>query len=260
MDGTDHAPGPLGTILSIWAHPDDETYLAAGIMATARDEGRRVVCASATAGERGTDDPAAWPPERLAQVRRWEANAAMAVLGVDEHRIAGLPDGRLAEHGRAGLAWAAGLIAEVRPDTILTFGADGMTFHPDHIAVHEWVTRAWNEGGRRGRLLYATSSAAFLDRFRDRYEEWNMYMTDERPTGIPAELLAVHRELSGSALDRKVAALRAMATQTADLVAGLGAHEYAELIAEEAFIDATVIDHLGSALTASVGADASAQV
>jgi LmbE family N-acetylglucosaminyl deacetylase len=260
MDTTDHAPGSLGTILSIWAHPDDETYLAAGIMAAARDEGQRVVCASATAGERGTDDPRTWPPDRLARVRRWEATAAMAVLGVDEHRIAGLPDGDLAEHRQAGLAWAAGLIAEVRPDTILTFGADGMTYHPDHIAVHEWVTQAWNDGGRCGRLLYATSSVAFLDRFRDRYEDWNMYMTDERPTGIPAELLAVHRELSGAALDRKVTALRAMATQTADLVAELGADEYAELVTEEAFIDATVIGHLGPDLTAGVGAEESAKV
>jgi LmbE family N-acetylglucosaminyl deacetylase len=182
----------------------------------------------------------------------------MAVLGVDEHRIEGLPDGHLAEHRQAGSVWAAGLIAEVQPDTILTFGADGVTYHPDHIAVHEWVTRAWNESGRRGRLLYATSSVAFLDRFRDRYEEWNMYMTDERPSGISAELLAVHRELSGAVLDRKVAALRAMSTQTADLVAELGVDEYAELVAEEAFVDATVIGRLGPRLTATVGAEASA--
>lgn len=40
----------LGTVLSVWAHPDDETYLAAGVMAAARDGGQRVVCASATAG------------------------------------------------------------------------------------------------------------------------------------------------------------------------------------------------------------------
>ena len=31
----------LGTILSIWAHPDDETYLAAGVMAAAADRGAR---------------------------------------------------------------------------------------------------------------------------------------------------------------------------------------------------------------------------
>ena len=30
----------LGTILSVWAHPDDETYLAGGIMAAAADAGR----------------------------------------------------------------------------------------------------------------------------------------------------------------------------------------------------------------------------
>ncbi len=34
MDITTHRR-PLGTILSIWAHPDDETYLAGGLMAAA---------------------------------------------------------------------------------------------------------------------------------------------------------------------------------------------------------------------------------
>ena len=35
------------------------------------------------------------------------------------------------------------LLDDVQPDTILTFGSDGITFHPDHIAVHRWVTTAW---------------------------------------------------------------------------------------------------------------------
>ncbi|HXV94036.1 MAG TPA: PIG-L family deacetylase, partial [Pseudonocardia sp.] len=47
----------LGTILGVWAHPDDETFLTAGLMALAREAGNRVVCATATRGERGTDDP-----------------------------------------------------------------------------------------------------------------------------------------------------------------------------------------------------------
>ena len=75
-------PTTLGTILSVWAHPDDETYLAAGVMAAARDNGQRVVCVAAPAGEHGTDDPQVWPPARLGPVRRWEAAAAMAVIGV----------------------------------------------------------------------------------------------------------------------------------------------------------------------------------
>lgn len=231
-------PAQLGTILSIWAHPDDETYLAAGLMAAARDRGQRVVCAVASAGERGTDRPDVWPPERLGRVRRWEATAAMAVLGVTEHHVVGLPDGSLDEHDAAGLAWAAGLLEEVRPDTVLTFGPDGMTFHPDHVAVHRWVTRAWEERGRPTRLLHATASVDQLDRFGQHYDEWGVWMTDERPAGVPVERLAVHLDLGGEALDRKLTALRAMATQTGALVTGLDPDLYAALVAEEAFVDA----------------------
>jgi len=51
--------GDLGTVLGVFAHPDDEAYLAGGLMATAVDAGRRVVCITATRGELGfpDDDP-----------------------------------------------------------------------------------------------------------------------------------------------------------------------------------------------------------
>jgi LmbE family N-acetylglucosaminyl deacetylase len=236
---TDDRVEALGTILSIWAHPDDETYLAGGVMAEARDHGQRVVCVSATAGEHGTPDPATWPPERLGPIRRWEAAAAMAILGVAEHHILGLPDGSLAEHDDAGRRWVRGLLEEVAPDTILTFGADGMTFHPDHIAVHRWVTEAWEERGRRSRLLYATTSSEHLAEHRERYEQWGIYMTDDRPLGTPCEALAIHLRLEGRLLDRKLTALSAMASQTGGLSAALGAELYAEIVADEWFVEAS---------------------
>jgi LmbE family N-acetylglucosaminyl deacetylase len=228
----------LGTILSVWAHPDDETYLAAGVMASATDRGQRVVCVSATAGERGTGNPVAWPPARLARVRRWEAAAAMAVLSVTEHHILGMPDGALAQHDEHGL-WTVGrLLDEIEPDTILTFGPDGMTYHPDHIAVHRWVTRAWHQRGRRSRLLYATPTVEHLARFRDLYEQWDMYMTDQRPSGTPTDDVALHLQLDGAQLDRKLTALSAMATQTRDLMAKLDSATYAAQVTEETFVDA----------------------
>ncbi len=113
-----------------------------------------------------------------------------------------------------------------------------MTFHPDHIAIHHWVTAAWHRLGCPGRLLYATTTVEFLHRFRDLFEEWNMYMTDDRPTGVPGDQLALHARLSGSDLDRKLTALRAMATQTAGLIATVDADIYAAQVAEEAFIAA----------------------
>jgi LmbE family N-acetylglucosaminyl deacetylase len=228
----------LGTLLTVWAHPDDETYLVGGLMAASRAIGQRVVCATATAGELGTPDPVTWPPERLARVRRWEATAAMAVLGVDEHEIAGMPDGGLAELDPQGLAWACELLERVRPDTVVTFGPDGGTFHPDHIAVHRWVTAAWEAQGRACRLLYAAMTTEHLAEFGERYEQWNVYMTDARPSAVPAADLAVRLVLDGADLDRKLTALRAMATQTTELAAALGPRLYAEMVREEAFVAA----------------------
>lgn len=228
----------LGTILAIWAHPDDETYLAGGTMAAARDLGRRVVCASATAGERGTSDPVGWPPTRLGRVRRWEAAAAMAVLAVEEHDVHDLPDGAVEDHEEAGLCWASRLLRGIGADTVLTFGPEGMTYHPDHVAVHRWVTQAWHLDGCRARLLYATSTAEDLERFGHLYEEWGMYMSDQRPSGIPRDQLALHLELSGADLDRKVTALRAMASQTGELVAAVGDDVFRAMVAEESFVAA----------------------
>jgi LmbE family N-acetylglucosaminyl deacetylase len=230
--------GPLGSILSIWAHPDDETYLAGGLMATARDRGQRVVCATATAGERGTSDPVTWPPARLDRIRRWEATAALAVLGVGEHHILGLPDGALADHRAQGVAWVEQLLVEVAPDTIVTFGPDGATFHPDHLAVHQWVTDAWERLGRPARLLYAAATLEHLTRFGEVYEQVGIYMADQRPTGVARDDLALHLQLDGPLLDRKLTALRAIATQTSDLLYVVGLPAYSAQIAEEAFVAA----------------------
>ena len=57
----------LGTILGVWAHPDDETYLTAGLMARAADDGERVVCVTATKGEGGSWDEKRWPSETMGE-------------------------------------------------------------------------------------------------------------------------------------------------------------------------------------------------
>lgn len=237
------AVAKLGTILSVWAHPDDETYLAGGIMALAAANHQRVVCVCATEGEHGTDDPDAWPPARLGQVRRWEAAAAMAVLGVTDHRWLGYADGSLASLHPAGpVGRIEQVLAEVRPDTILTFGPDGATFHPDHQTVSDWVGRAWQGAGRPGRLLHAAMTDEHLRRWGDRYEEWGIYMTADRPVGVPVDRLALHIPLAGGILDQKVSALCAMHTQTAPAVAALGEADFRALNATESYVTADGFD------------------
>src|SRR6185369_6083877 len=112
---------PLGTILSVWAHPDDETYECGGLMARAVRNGSRVVCVTATRGELGSPDEARWPPGApLADVRTKELEVALAVLGVTEHHWLDYPDGGCAAADQdEATGRVAELMAEVQPDTVL---------------------------------------------------------------------------------------------------------------------------------------------
>jgi len=139
-----------GTLLGVWAHPDDEAFLSAALMAGARSSGERVVVATATRGERGTDDPLTWPPQRLGPLRERELAGSLAAVGVEEHHWLGHRDGELPQVDPAKAVGAlVALIDDVRPDTLVTFGPDGMTGHPDHRTVSDWVSQAWRRIGRR---------------------------------------------------------------------------------------------------------------
>ena len=110
----------VGTLLGHWAHPDDEAYLSAGLMATAVQAGHRVVVVTATAGELGTSDPEQWPPGRLAPLRRREMTASLAALGVTEHTWLDYPDGGCAAiPDDIAIAEIADVIAAVAPDSLV---------------------------------------------------------------------------------------------------------------------------------------------
>src|SRR5438128_2438170 len=82
----------LGTVLGVWAHPDDETYLTAGLMARTVRDGGRVVCVTATRGEEGSFDEELWPSERMGAVREAELLRSLEVLGVRELKLAAIQE------------------------------------------------------------------------------------------------------------------------------------------------------------------------
>jgi LmbE family N-acetylglucosaminyl deacetylase len=137
----DAASDRIGTLLGIWAHPDDEAYLSAGLMAKVRDVGGRVAVVTASRGELGTADPERWPPERLGPLRERELMDSLAVVGVREHYWLGYRDGELPDVPvEDAVTRVVRILRKVRPDTVVTFGADGMTGHDDHRTVSRWVT------------------------------------------------------------------------------------------------------------------------
>lgn len=227
----------LGTVLGVWAHPDDEAYLSGGLMAAAVDAGARVVCVTATSGERGTPDSHEWPPARLRPLRDAELAAALAVLGLTDHRHLGYPDGRC-DGVPAGEAVGrlADLIAEVRPDTVLTFGPDGMTGHADHRTVSAWATSAVRraEPGIAPRLLYATKTAPWCDRFDALHSTLQLFPPD-LPPRVDVDEVAVDLNLPDDLLDRKLAALRAHASQVGPLIDLIGEASFRTWVANECF-------------------------
>jgi LmbE family N-acetylglucosaminyl deacetylase len=226
----------LGTILGVWAHPDDEAYLSGGLMAAAVDAGSRVVCVTATRGEHGTSDPDAWPSERLAAVREVELAASLNALGVTEHVQLRYPDGGCAEvPADDAVGRIAELIAGVRPDTVVTFGPDGMTGHVDHRTVSAWTTAAVARStAPQPRLLYATTAAGWSDRFEGLHRALGVFAPG-LPPRVGPEDVAFDLVLPDHLLERKVAALLAQTSQVAPLVELMGKDVFRSWVANECF-------------------------
>lgn len=231
----------LGTILGVWAHPDDEAFLSAGLMAAARAGGQRVFVVTATRGELGTPDPLAWPPARLARRREIELDRSLSILGVDSHVILGHPDGGCAEvPSEIGAAEIAGAIDAIAPDTILTFGPDGYTGHPDHQTMSQWVDEAMRWTGSHARVMHATATEKFLNEFADVHRDFDVFFAGMPSVTEPKDL-AVNLALETELLNRKVAALAAQSSQTTGLISTMGLDRFTQWVAQEHFAEARVL-------------------
>lgn len=227
---------PLGTIVGLWAHPDDETYLAGGLYALATRAGQRVVSTSATAGEQG--GPPGTDAQALGIRRRRELRAALRELGVREHAVLGYPDGGCATvDPDVGVASFASVLATVQPDTIVTFGPDGLTGHPDHRVVSAWATRAWEQVCPWSRLLYVTTAPGFAERHRALHEAIDAFGPG-LPVATPLDDIAVQLRLDDWTLGRKVAALRRHHSQTRVVEDIVGTDAFVRWWDEECYVDA----------------------
>ena len=226
----------LGTTVVVWAHPDDETYLSGGVAAALVDLGQRVVAVTATRGDAGGPDTTPAGRAATGQLRTAELEAALRLLGVTEHHWLGYEDGRCADADPDVAARSlAGLFDDVRPDTVLTFGPDGFTGHPDHQAVSRWVDLALDRSTATPRLLHAV--AIEEDRVDPELDEdFGVYELGQ-PRIVEPDELALRLVLDQASLHRKVSALQAQASQTGGLIEAVGLDRFAAWVAVEGFAD-----------------------
>lgn len=228
--------GPLGTILGVWAHPDDDIYLTAGLMAIGVERGQRVVDVTATRGEGGSLDETRWPSASMAEVRTRELLRSLEILGVSEHRfLEGPVDVDMTTPlDESGADQVREIVREVRPDSVFTFGPDGMTGHEGHKSVCRWATEAFHAAAPDGaRLFYATTTPDWVERWNEQLAPFDIFLPGY-PVVTPRDELAISFALAGELLDRKFAAITAHESQVEGLVHVFG-DRMREWMAEEMF-------------------------
>jgi N-acetyl-1-D-myo-inositol-2-amino-2-deoxy-alpha-D-glucopyranoside deacetylase len=236
-------------LLLVHAHPDDETLSTGGTIARyAAEPDTAVTLVTCTLGEQGEvipDELAELAPERgdqLGGYRAGELAAACSALGVRDHRyLGGIGRWRdsgmaLAGHGvRAAMPerlhpralarpdaldeqieQLVAVLEEVRPQVVVTYGADGGYGHPDHVRAHEITAAAVRRVPARmfctvvGRSTLDAGLAKLAGRdglpFR-------MPEPDELPS-VPDEAIRVRVDVAAQRAAR-IAAMRAHATQVA---------------------------------------------
>jgi LmbE family N-acetylglucosaminyl deacetylase len=228
-------------LVGVWAHPDDEAYLSAGLMGRVIDAGGEVTVVTATRGEKGTDDPALFDSDRFGAFREGELRTSLAEIGVDDVRFLGMRDGEcdLVDDESAVRAIVDVLLV-VRPEVVVTFGPDGMTNHPDHRAVSRWTTEAVRrvaEDVPGIDLFYATKTKAYMDRFADLHAEIGVFddFGGRGGPSIPLACVDLETRLTDAEAERKRRALAGHASQTNGLVTLMGEETYRAWSRDEFF-------------------------
>jgi mycothiol S-conjugate amidase len=157
-------PEPL-CLLSVHAHPDDESSKGAATVARYHAAGVHTVLVTCTGGEEGDilnpamDNPAV--RAELPAIRLAELEAATAIIGYDEVILLGYRDSGMAgSEANANPACLAAaplseaverlvrIVRQVRPQVMLTYPENQSGYpHPDHLRVHEISVAAFAAAG-----------------------------------------------------------------------------------------------------------------
>ena len=212
----------------VFAHPDDDVYLIGGTLLLHRGAVDLTVVL-ATSGEAGPiSDPTLASRETLGVVREGEQRAALETIGYPNARVELLrhPDYYLPDVPFERLvSEIEGVLTEVRPHVVVTFGPDGVTSHHDHIRVGEAATEAFhrargrdqsNDGSAFQELYYAALARSDVGRFYRGVRDGGFEYGEEGAlfdvTGVADASIAVRVD-TRPVRERKLAGILAHRTQ-----------------------------------------------
>ncbi len=232
----------LGTILFVGAHPDDESYCAGATLAAAALNGQRVVCVTATRGEKGVQDESRWPAAQLGKIREVELSAALSELGVAEHYWFDYKDGECQGVSQEEAARRiTALIERCNIDTVLTFGPDGLTGHPDHQTVSQWTAAAVHASSRKPQVYHIAQLRTSYEKYRKRFDQLDVFFNIKNPPLVDEPGCAICLEPEAKSIEQKYRALKAMPSQMEKTLAVIGPENFVGALGHEAFVRAKTV-------------------
>jgi LmbE family N-acetylglucosaminyl deacetylase len=220
----DTAISGLGTILGVWAHPDDESFMVGGILNMAAANGQQVICVTATKGEQGIQDVSKWPAATLGEIREQELKESLEILGVQHHHQFDYGDSKCADVDETeAVSRIVELIEQYKPDTIITFPPDGLTGHPDHQAVSRWARQAAQQSDSKPQVYFAVQTQEAYDSFlRVMDEQFNVYFATDNPIFVPESECDILVKLQPEVAEKKATALKVQESQFTKVFESLG--------------------------------------
>ncbi|HWQ42329.1 MAG TPA: PIG-L family deacetylase [Desulfosporosinus sp.] len=129
-------------MLLIFAHPDDESFALGGTIAKYAEQGVTITLVAATKGEAGKV-AGICKPEDLGFIREQELLRAAEVLGIEDVIFLGYRDKEVPLAPPLEIVEKlVRIIRKIRPQVVITFGADGASGHRDHRAIHHFTKAA----------------------------------------------------------------------------------------------------------------------
>ena len=152
-------------LLVVVAHPDDETFGTGSVIARAAQKGAEVVVCCATHGELGEARANSVPAgATLAEVRAGELRDAATLLRATRVRLLDFDysgwDGACNPQSLVGAAFddvvaaVRDVVADERPDVVVTLDPSGGDGHRDHVRIAQATTVAFDEAAPDGATLY----------------------------------------------------------------------------------------------------------
>lgn len=234
-------------LLAVFAHPDDESFSCGGSLAKAAAEGHNVHLICATRGEEGEIihpdiDPEPYPKgDARGVLRTGELETTCKALGINppiflDHHDSGFPIEVGLNNPRAfmnqdliGLErQLLPLIADLKPDVMISFDPHGGYPHIDHITIHRATIAAfWSAGSV---MQPAPKRLYFPARSLEVLREMKAKSTSTTMANVDPELYGVSNDSFAAIID-----VTAYATQK---TAGIMAHR--SQFGEEAKIQAMI--------------------